>query len=216
MDITPLLERRELRGVRLALIARLAVLLFALPVELTVGSGAAPGPMRILVLGSFLGGFVAYGALLYVLLRTRKTGAVGFVAVAADLVLMAFMIFAWWMSNGGGEMPAAYMLKTGLAGVMTIFIALNAIALRPLYPAVVAAGMVVIVLVLIMLALADPRTQWTYQVFEATSGEAVAIPLVAGDLTILLVVGVLVTFATLAARRLMLDAIRFEKTTAQL
>lgn len=210
-----LLERREFRGVRLALVARLVVLALALPVELTVGSGS-PAGSRGLVLGVFALGFVVYGSMLYALLRSRRTATVGLAAALGDIVLMALLVFVWWYCNGGPAMPPAAMLKTDLAGVMTIFIALNAIALRPRYPLVVSAGMVAIVAALIVVALGDLRTVWTYAVFEATSGPPVAVPLVAGHLTILVLVGGLVTVATLAARRLMLDGIRFEQTTAQL
>jgi adenylate cyclase len=214
-DPSDLLQRREFRGVRLALIARLFVLAVALPVELTVGSAGA-ATQRPLVLVVFVVGFLVYGAMLYALLRTHRIQQAGLVTAVLDVGLMALMIFAWWRYHGGPDMPPAYMLKAGLAGVMAIFIALNAIALRPLYPLVVAAGMVAIELALLGLALADPRARWTGSVFDAASGPPVAVPLVAGELTVLVLVGGLVTFATWSARRLMLDGVRFEKANAQL
>jgi adenylate cyclase len=208
-DASDLLQRREYSGVRLALIARLVVLAMGLPVELGVGSRTFESVV-------FASGFVVYGLMLHGLLRTRRAGPIGVSAALFDVVLMAAMVFAWWYSNGGPDMPPAYMLKTGLAGVMAIFIALNAIALRPIYPLAVSTGMAAIVLALLAFAIGDPRTQWTFEVFVATSGPAVAVPLVASELTVLVLVGGFVTFATLSARRLMLDGIHFEKTTAQL
>jgi len=214
-DTADLLRQREYRGVRLALIARIVVLGFGLPVEFLAGSAELSGS-RMLVYAGFATGLIAYGLLLLTLLRTGRTARVGLAAVLADVALMALMVLVWWLSSGDGTMPPAAMLKTGLAGVMAVFIALNAIALRPLYPLAVMAGMLAILLVLLGVALADPDTVWTFNVVAATAGPAVAVPLVAGDFAALLIVGCLVAFATLAARRLMLDGIRFEKTTAQL
>jgi adenylate cyclase len=214
-DTADLLKRREFRGVRLALIARLVVLTAALPVELTAGSGAADG-IRGLVIVAFVGGLVAYAAMLYGLTRTARSERVGLATGALDVAMMGLMVVAWWFSNGGPEAPVAYMLKTGLVGVMAVFIALNAIALRPLYPFIVAVGMLLIDFAIIALAIADTRTEWTYEAFGATAGPAVAVPLVAGDVLIVVLIGGLITFATASARRLMRDGVRFEKANVQL
>ena len=214
-DTADLLEQREYRGVRLSLIARLVVLAVALPIELSVGSAASAG-QRPVVLTVFMAGFLVYAAMLFILLRTRRTQLAGLITALLDICLMALMIFGWWLSNGGPAMLPAFMLKANLAGVMAVFITLNAIALRPLYPLVVSAGMIAIELAMIGFALGDPRTQWTDRVFDATSGAALAVPLVAGELTVLVLIGGLMTFATRAARGLMLDGVRFEKANAQL
>ncbi len=99
---------------------------------------------------------------------------------------------------------------------MAVFIALNALTLRPLYPLLVTLGMALIYAALLAVAFDDPQTLWTSDYLTAFIGPAVSVPQMAGEFAILLFVGGLVVSMTLVARRLTLDGINLERTNAQL
>ncbi len=208
-----LLREREYRGIRIALIARLVVLALGIAVDQTI---AAPQVQQIDALIGLSAGLLVVALLLLILQLTRRTVLVGLVTVAVDVAIMAGLLFAWWNTIGGTAVTPALLFKSTMLSVMAIFVALNALTLRPLYPTLATLGMALVYGGLALIALGDPQTRWTDDYLTGFVGAAVSIPQVLAGFAILLIFGGLIIATTWGARRLTLGGIRLEKANAQL
>jgi adenylate cyclase len=211
---TDLLRQREFRGIRVALIARLIIIIVALPIDQTLAAASTIGRINSLI--GLSAGFVVVALLLIALHRTHRTLLVGLAAVVVDIALMATLLLGWWDSIGGAAVPTALMFKTAMGSLMAVFIALNALTLRPLYPLLATFGMALIYIGIGAIAVGEAQTQWTNDYLTAYVGPAVSLPQLAGEFAILLFVGALVVSTTYISRRLSLDAINLERANAQL
>jgi adenylate cyclase len=99
---------------------------------------------------------------------------------------------------------------------MMLVIVLNAVALRPLYPALATLGSLAVYLGFVAAAVADPRTQLSRDYAEALMGPSLGIGMMVSNGAAILLVGGGACLVTLLARRLTLDGVRLEKATAQL
>ncbi|MCZ6838243.1 MAG: adenylate/guanylate cyclase domain-containing protein [Alphaproteobacteria bacterium] len=208
-----LLGEREFHGIRIALIARLIVLAIGIVIDQTIGAQPAH---QINALVGLSAGFVVVALLLLILQLTQWRVLVGLVAVVVDAAIMAGLLVAWWNDIGGAAVTPALLFKSSMPGVMAILIALNALTLRPLYPALATVAMVLVYGGLAAIALDHPQTQWTDDYFTAFVGQAVSLPQVLSGFAILLIFGGLIVATTWGARRLTLGGIRLEKANAQL
>jgi adenylate cyclase len=211
---TDLLRQREFRGIRVALIARLIIIIVALPIDQTLAAASTIGRINSLI--GLSAGFVVVAFLLIALHRTRRVLFIGLAAVAVDVALMAALLLGWWDSIGGAAVPTALMFKTAMGSLMAVFIALNALTLRPLYPLLATLGMALTYLGIGAIAVSETPTQWTNDYLTAYVGPAVSLPQLAGEFAILLFVGALVVSTTFISRRLSLDGINLERANAQL
>ncbi len=209
-----LLREREFRGIRIALIARLIVIAIALPIDQTLAAASTVGRLNSLI--GLSTGLVVVALLLIVLQLTHRVVLVGLAAVAVDVALMVGLLVGWWDAIGGAAVPTALLFKSAMGGLMAIFIALNALTLRPLYPLLATCGMVLIYGALGAIAVNDPQTRWTDDYLTAFVGPAVSLPQVAGEFAVLLFVGALIVATTFISRRLILNGIRLERANAQL
>jgi adenylate cyclase len=209
-----LLREREFRGIRIALIARLIIIIIALPVDQTLAAASRTGQFNSLI--GLSAGFVVVALLLIVLQFTRRVVLVGLAAVIVDIGLMSGLLVGWWDTMGGVAIPTGLMFKTAMGGVMAVFITLNALTLRPLYPVLATLGMALIYIALGIIAAGNPQTSWTNDYFTAFVGPAVSLPQIAAEFMILLFVGALVVAMTYVSRRLTLDGITLERANAQL
>ena len=209
-----LLREREFRGIRIALIARLVVITIALPIDQTLAVASRIGQINSLI--GLSAGFVVVALLLAILQFSRRVVPVGLAAVVADIALMAGLLIGWWDSLGGTAIPTALMFKSSMGGLMAVFIALNALTLRPLYPMLTTLGMALIYIGLAALAFGDPQTLWTDNYLTAYVGPETSMPQVAAEFAILIIVGGLVVAMTHISRRMSLDGIKLERANAQL
>lgn len=211
---TNLLRQREFRGIRVALIARLIIIIVALPIDQTLAAASTIGQINSLI--GLSAGFVVVALLLIALHRTRRVLLIGLAAVAVDVALMAALLLGWWDSIGGAAVPTALLFKTAMGSLMAVFIALNALTLRPLYPLLATFGMALIYLGIGAIAVGETQAQWTNDYLTAYVGPAVSLPQLAGEFAILLFVGALVVSTTYISRRLSLDGVNLERANAQL
>lgn len=209
-----ILRQREFRGIRIALIARLIVLIVALPIDQTLAVASRIGQINSLI--GLASGFVLVLLLLIVLLITRRVLLVGLATVLVDTALMAGFLVGWWDAIGGSAVPVSLMFKSSMVGLMAIFIALNALTLRPLYPLLATFAMALIYVGLGAVAVNDPQTLWTEDYLTAFVGPAVSLPQVVAEFSLLMFVGALIVATTYFARRLTLDGIQLERANAQL
>jgi signal transduction histidine kinase len=206
-----LLEAREAQGLQATFVARLLLLALFAPLDFIAMAGTAGVngwayvPVLVLLVG-------IYVACLLALRRRRWVGGVGVLGVALDLGMLAMGVVIQLQIAAAGGAHAAHVLNSGQPLAGTIFIMLNGLALRPRYPLVVAAGSLVGLLVVLALALLDPRTTFSEQFLNMLPrpGE-LNIGLVVMQFGVLLTTGTIVAYITWAARRTVRTAVRLEQ-----
>ena len=213
-DIADLLREREIRGLRGALIARITVVLITLVVEFFIFGTV----FELVVTVAVMLAIVVVGVVLLRLLgRGVAPTPVGIAAVAIDIVVVATLPFVWLISVGGTDaVPWSFTVKGGLITVMVLLIAVNGVALRPLYPIIATVGATIVYLGFVAAALADPRTQLTRDYFETLMGPAMGTGMTIANVAMILVVGAIISLTTVFARRLTIAGVRLEKSNAQL
>ncbi len=108
------------------------------------------------------------------------------------------------------------MLKTQITVVTLGIFALNALAIRPLYPLVVAAGGICVHVAILVYVLNDPRTIVSSDFVDSAMGPALSIELVLVSMLIIAVTGSAMGYLTLIARRTVVEGVRLEVTNAHL
>ena len=208
-----LLLERERRGVRTLTLARGIFVLFMGISHWVVGVSLFEKIAMTVIAGL---GLVAIGYFLVLLARRRAIGTVGLVGSLMDVAIIGALPVIWYLSVGGTDVPPAYMLKTQLT-VMTLgLVTLNGLALRPLYPLVVAAGGVVVHLAVLVYALSDTRTIVSDDFVDSAMGPALSVVFVLTSILIVAVCGGAMGFLTRAARRTVIQGVQLEVANAHL
>ncbi|MGI9355451.1 MAG: adenylate/guanylate cyclase domain-containing protein [Rhizobiaceae bacterium] len=157
----------------------------------------------------------AIGLSLFLLARRAPVGTVGVAGCAIDIVVLGALPVIWYLSVGGNDVPPAFMLKTQITVVTLGIIALNALALRPLYPLVVAAGGICVHAGLLIYALQEPRTIVSSNFVDSAMGSAVSLQLVSVSMLIIAVTGGALGYLTFIARRTVIQGVRLEVANTQ-
>jgi signal transduction histidine kinase len=175
-EVRALLLSREARGLRVPLIARMALLVFAV-VNITVFSvfgkqGVGDSPVTVPVFATLLLSLAINVYLLVLLRREQRVETVGLVGAGFDaLLLLAFSGLAQWAGAHDGLGPG-YVFKTELAITVVTIVVLNGLALRPRYPLLVGLGAVVALLVPAARMLLDPATRYSSDWSDVYAGTA--------------------------------------------
>ncbi len=208
-----LLLERERRGVRTLTLVRGAFVLVMMVIHWIVGfslfeklAASALAALWLAAIALFLG----------LLARRRAVGAVGLAGSLMDILILGAFALIWYLSVGGAAVPPAYMLKTQLAVVTLGFIVLNGLAIRPLYPIVVAIGGIAIHAGLLAYVLRDPRTIVSSDFVHSVMGPALSLEFVFVTMFGFAAVGAALGYLTHIARRTVVQAVRLEVTNSQL
>lgn len=162
---------------------------------------------------------VLLGPILFSLFLLSRSKAVGFIGIAGcllDIVVLAILPVLWYVAVGGKDVPPAYMLKTQLTVVTLFVIAANTLAIRPLYPMLVAAGAVCIQIVLLLYILNDPRTVVSPDYVDSVMGPALTLEFAIGGILVVIASGIVMTFLATATRRMVIEGVRMEISNTQL
>ena len=208
-----LLLQRELKGLRTLIIVRAVGICLVFVMTLAIGYSVIE---RVAVTAITL---VYAAALVYSWIQIRRQARlkfVGLVGVAMDSFVVGVLPFVWYQSVGGSDVGPAFTLKTGLPLIALLFIVLNSLAMRPIYPLLVALGAVVVHLGYFLFAIADERTVVTSNYVDAAMGSHLHGGLFLTTLTVIIGAGALLTLLTWVARRLIFEAVGLEKANAQL
>lgn len=213
-DVSELLREREIGGLRGALIGRLLVMIALLGLVFVVAGSKFELIVSIIACAA---GIVLAAILNCLLAWGRAPTPIGIGAVGFDIAFLAASPIMWLSSVGGPDvMPLSFMLKGGISILMLMAIVLNAIALRPLYPALATVGALLVYLGLAVAALSDPRTQLTNDYAEALMGASLSVGLVVSNALFISLVGIITCLITVRARRLTIDGVKLEKASSQL
>jgi adenylate cyclase len=151
-----LLNRKEKNGLRITLVFRI-VLLVLTSLSHLFSHHSAGEVVRVTLVASFF--LILSIVFLYIIRKGQHLILIGYLGILIDCFLLCFMPYNWYLSVGFYEnVPATYLLKTSLPNITVIFVAINALALRPLYPILIAIIFDIIWLFFFYLVLNDPRT----------------------------------------------------------
>ena len=126
---------------------------------------------------------------LYLIRRGERSTLVGFGGAAMDVVTIACLPIIWYLSVGGDAVPPAYMLKTMLTATAIGLVVLNSLAIRPLYPIIVALGAALVHLALLGYVLEDQRTTIATDFVDAVMGPDLSLDFVGTAILITLIAG---------------------------
>jgi len=155
-------------------------------------------------------------ALAYLVRQRRFLNLVGLLGVALDVLLIGVMPIIWYISLGGNELPIGITLKTSVTLFAILLIALNSLAIRPIYPIIVTVGALLIHFALLLAGLLDDGTVFTQDYVRAYTTVEISTGRVVTRITILALVGLILTLLTIRARRMVTEAAGLQLTNLQL
>ena len=208
-----LLRERERRGVRTLTLVRGGLVLLVLIFHWFVGNTLSE-KLATTVLAS-----AALVAVWFSLTRLRSNQhvlRVGLLGCLVDISVLTVLPLIWYTSVGGTEVPPGYMLKTQLTPMTLTFVAMNGLALRPLYPLAVAAGGLLVHLALLGYTLSHPSTAIAPDFLQSVMGPAISVEFVLISMMTIAGLGTIIAYITTVARRTITQAIRLEVANAHL
>ncbi len=208
-----LLFERERQGVRTLTIVRGLFVLIVVGTDWIVGVSLFE-KIAHTAIGALV--LVAIGGSLFLLARRTAVGKVGLAGCMIDIAVLSALPVTWYLSVGGGDVPPAYMLKTQITVITLGLVALHALAIRPLYPVVLAAGGICVHVALLVYVLQEPRTIVSSDFLDSVMGPALSVEFVLVSILIIAVTGVALGYLTLIARRTVVQGVRLEVANAQL
>lgn len=208
-----LLDDRERLGVRsLTLVRSIAMPIFLISHWLVASSYFEQIAATVI----FFIGMSAIAISLYFLSKHIYTSQIGLVGCFLDICLLSSLPVIWYISVGGVEVPPAYMLKSQLTVMTMIIIALNGLAIRPLYPLAVTLGGMAIHGVLILYILNDPVTVVSSNFVDSVMGPAFSLEFGISSILVILSLGGVVSTMAYIARRAIVQGTRLEVTNSHL
>ncbi len=218
-----LIRAREARGLMWSLAARLVfVTIIVIFVVLHLLHLISPGiaaqtdrdaaGMLAIQLGAAL--FILY--FMHLARRQTKLTVAGLGAVILDVSLVSLMAVIWYnsLSLPGGS--PAFLMKDEFAVIGVVFVAVNALALRPVYPALAAGGFILQQVAIAAFVLSHPRTLVTPQYLDHFYPAAVNPGVTVLRILFLAVVGASLAFLAKTARKTIHDAVALEVTNMEI
>ncbi len=208
-----LLFERERQGIRTLTIVRGLFVLILVTSHWIVGVSLFE---KIAATAIAVPALTAIWLFLFLLARRKFVGTVGLSGCFIDIAILSVLPVVWYLSVGGTDVPPAYMLKTQITVVTLLMVALHALAIRPLYPLVVAAGGIGVHGALLVFVLNEPRTIVSSNFVDSMMGPALSVELVLVSMLIIAVIGAAMGYLTLIARRTVVQGVRLEVANAHL
>lgn len=203
-----LLRAREAQGLEYSIWARVAFVVIAGAITLGNSQSTFDTVFTLaIVLGVLL--LMSWG-----LTRARRQQdllLVGRALVGSDAVVIALLPIVWYGSVGGPErVSAAYLVKNTQVPLYAALMALNCLALRPLYPAILAAVGSIQMIAFGLYAANDPRVLLTRDNVEEVLGSGIKPGFALWFLAATIFIGLFLSVATARARRTIREAAELE------
>jgi adenylate cyclase len=212
-EIQAILDKRETQGLRFSILICIAVVLFWIPGEFAVTSGAVETPIIIALFIVYLG---LLGLLLILLRNVKRLPFIGYSITGGLLFMIVVQPFVWYYSVGWTAVPASYLLKTIVPQICFLGIVLGSLPGRPAYPFIITTGAVAMIVIHILLALGDPRSAFTNNFLDAVFGPSVLVNFVISNILFVVLVGFLSTLMANRSRKTVLEAVDLQNMNSQL
>ena len=209
-----LLNAKESKGLRITFVFRIILLISATTGHFfsyhTIGE-----VIRVGIVASFftLGSFY----MLYLIRDGRNLKLAGYLGLSADIFILCFMPYNWYISVGFIEnIPPSYLLKTSLPAVAIPIITISSLAIRPFYPLILTIAFDSIWLFFLYLVVNDPRTIFTENFVENMFSSAVIPSFYFMYLITITAAGAVLSFLCYSYRKSIRDAVVLEVQNSQL
>lgn len=212
-SLEELLRAWEARGLRWTVIGRLA-LITAGGATLPVLSGNTRNTAYTALL--LLIGIALAVYSLRLLRKRQRLRFVGYAGLGFDLFIICTLPISWYSSVGGEAIQRVYMIKNELVLLCLIYIVINSLANRPLYPLVVTAGSIVLHLALLWYVLGDPRLVISDDLPSSVLGSTLHPGLFAWQIITLLLIGGSLSLLASLSHRTIRAAVELEHANQQI
>ena len=208
-----LLLGREVQALRVSTAARLVLIAIMTPMAWLLGTSTLDKTATLALLVVYA--FVPFGSI-FLIRQGRGYRALGLTGALLDVLMIGALPLIWYASLGGTDLPAGITLKTSVTLFALLLIALNTLAMRPLYPLLVTAGALAVHVALVVAALLDEKTAFTSSYLLAYTSSEISTGKVVTAMTVLALVGAMLTLLTMRARNMIIEAAQLQKTNIQL
>ena len=208
-----MLREREIRALKLSTGVRFGLLIVMSPLVWLLSFSPFDRNATFALIGVYL---IVLAVSVKAIRRGRHLTTVRLAGVSLDIIMVGALPIIWYTSLGGVEQPAGITLKTSVTLFAILFISLNTLAIRPLYPLLVSVGSLLVHGALLIAALGDQQTSFTSNYLLAYTTAEISSGSVATRFAILILVGALLTLLTMRARQMILEAAELQKTNVQL
>ena len=148
--------------------------------------------------------------------RLARLLRIGRIGAAYDATVLITLPIVWYISVGGSQVNPAFLLRNETIIIVLVVMVVNTLALRPLYPGIIAAVGVSLQVAAAAYALADSRLVLTDKVLDAVLGSAVKPSFYVWRIIATVVCGFLLTRLTVWARRMIHDVVELEMRSLRL
>ncbi len=199
--VTELLREREAKGLQVPAYARIVFALFG---GLSALDGVPSTNALAMIWAIILTTIVTNGVFVWALVRRRHVTLIGWLGIAIDVISMVAYVRIGHAILEASDLHWAYSLKGLMSVVYITFIAINGMALRPIYPVVVGTAASIVFTIQVIFALGDPSIVWA----EAPSfvGPQISSSAASSQISFLVLITGIMFFLTRAARSAVVEA----------
>ncbi len=208
-----LLALRELNALKLITTVRFMLMAIMAPLMWILGASRFDQLATLSVIAAYL---VVATISAGLVVQKRHLRLVGLMGVGMDVFVISILPIIWYSTLGGTPMPVGLTLKTSVTLMSILLIALNTLAMRPLYPFLVALGSLLVHLLLTAIAMTDSNTIFTSSYLLAYTTSDISIGRVVTRIAILSMIGGILTLLTMQARKMVIESANMQKTNDQL
>jgi signal transduction histidine kinase len=212
-DVAELLLERQADGLRIPAIARILFSTYGAISALTIGASVKTLLLVFVIVGVYLATNIYF---LFLLRRRRHVEAVGWIGVlfdAANVATYPLVLSALFAPQG---IHWTFGLNGTYGLVFLTFVAINALALRPLYPTVVGSAAILTHVGMLLVARGDPAVTWSNDLRELSSSSAVSTGMIVSQTVFIAIIVTAVFFITRSARRTVQEAVERQAERARL
>ncbi len=209
---------KEKQAFRIGYILRILVSASFIPPSLSISQS---GTERIWILILYAGTALISVGMFWFLSKERfclkdDNRFAGWAGVFLDILILSILPWTWYDSVGGESIHRTYLLKTAFVPIAAVFILVNGLSLKPVYPLIVSLGCVLVSVWMLVYVSRDPRTEWTASLAETflTPKANPEYYLTISALQILY--GGITSFIAFTARSLLQESVRSERKSSQL
>lgn len=199
-----IVDQREARGLEWSIGGHLVFMVLGV---ISVAFMSIASTSRIFETGLFLVGALLALKGLEEVRRVRNLKAVAMTLAVFDLVVLTVLPVSWYAAVGWTDVSPVFLLKNELFLTSMVLIVVNSLSMRPLYPAMLGWGSVVMYLVILGWVLIDGRVTWTWSPELAYSTKRAHPAIVAFRIIALGFTGAFMAMLAASARRTLREAV---------
>ncbi len=211
--IENILYNKEKKGLRNQNIIRLIVLLIFSPMSVVFSQNDKERIMSSILFITFI-----IISILFLLLikKGKNLKLIGILLAIIDIILLCTFSVIWYVTVGGSEVPASFMVKNLITVMSILFIVINSLSLKPLYPFIITIGATLLHIGLFIYAANYPGIEYAGDYLEAFTTAKLSYPIISMKIIILLATGGFISLNNYNTQKTIISAASLERANNQL